>query len=60
MTCAVGTCHYPRTKRKTGLCLGHDFLFTCQDRKETMADFIKRQEAKDMLRGKRMRAKVAA
>lgn len=60
MTCLVKTCRYPRTKRKTGLCIGHDFLFCCQERRETQAEFVTRQEKQDMLRGKVLREEKAA
>jgi len=60
MPCKVRTCDRPETKRRTGLCIGHDFIFTCQDRKETLAEFVTRQEGLGMLLGMVLREERAA
>jgi len=63
MRCVVRTCtrHEPRKGPACpGLCIGHDFIFTCQDRKETLAEFVTRQEGLGMLLGMVLREERAA
>lgn len=60
MNCEVRTCrnHQPRKGAivAPGFCLGHVWLWVLRDNaKETRAEFVSRQEAQDMLRGRTLR-----
>lgn len=61
MRCTVGTCKRQQPRKDDpgeGFCSGHTMLWLAS--KETRAEFVARQEARDMLRGKVLRGEGRA